>query len=117
MKKKNIVSTSFSYASLRGETRLGASISSHSPRSAISFAQVASAARFCHPNREGFRGRCLAGERICHTGRKGLLELLGLVGILEDQSVQVLLAADLELDVLGLLVLLDARGCSKKNVC
>lgn len=58
------------------------------------------------------RGR----ERICHTGREGLLELLGLVGVLEDQSVQVLLAADLELDVLGLLVLLDARSCSKTKV-
>ena len=40
-----------------------------------------------------------------------MLELLGLVGVLEHQGVQVLLAADLELDVADLLVLLDARGC------
>lgn len=49
--------------------------------------------------------------RGSHTGREGLLELLGLLGVLEHQGVQVLLAADLELDVLGLGVLLDARGC------
>lgn len=48
---------------------------------------------------------------VSRTGRQGLLELLGLLGVLEHQGVQVLLAADLELDVLGLLVLLDARGC------
>jgi hypothetical protein len=46
-----------------------------------------------------------------HTGGKALLELLGLVGVLEHQGVEVLLAADLELDVVGLLVLLDPRGC------
>jgi hypothetical protein len=46
-----------------------------------------------------------------HTGRKALLELLGLVGVLQDKGVEVLLAADLELDVVGLLALLDARGC------
>lgn len=45
-----------------------------------------------------------------HTGRQALLQLLGLVGVLEHQGVQVLLAADLELDVVGLLVLLDPRG-------
>jgi len=45
------------------------------------------------------------------TGREALLELLGLLGVLEHQGVQVLLAADLELDVADLLVLLDARGC------
>ena len=46
-----------------------------------------------------------------HTGGKALLELLGLVGVLENQGVEVLLAADLELDVVGLLALLDPRGC------
>lgn len=55
------------------------------------------------------RGHVAIG--VSHTGRQGLLELLGLLGVLEHQGVQVLLAADLELDVLGLLVLLDARGC------
>lgn len=45
------------------------------------------------------------------TGGKALLELVGLVGVLEDEGVEVLLAADLELDGLGLLVLLDASSC------
>lgn len=49
--------------------------------------------------------------RRSRTRGKGLLELLGLLGVLEHQGVEVLLAADLELDVLGLGVLLDARGC------
>lgn len=52
---------------------------------------------------------------VSRTGRQGLLELLGLLGVLEHQGVQVLLAANLELDVLGLLVLLDARGCSIRS--
>ena len=38
---------------------------------------------------------------------KGLLKLLGLVGVLEDEGVDVAAASDLELDVVGLLVLLD----------
>jgi len=50
-------------------------------------------------------------DKVQHTRGQGLLQLLGLVGILEHQGVQVLLAADLELDVADLLVLLDARGC------
>lgn len=41
------------------------------------------------------------------TRGKGLLELVGLVGVLEDKSVEVLGAADLELGLLGLAVLLD----------
>lgn len=45
-----------------------------------------------------------------HTRRKGLLKLLGLVVVLQHQGVEVLLASDLELDVVGLLVLLDPRG-------
>lgn len=32
------------------------------------------------------------------TGRKGLLQLLGLLGIVEDESVEVAVAPDLELD-------------------
>jgi hypothetical protein len=43
---------------------------------------------------------------------KALLQLVGLVAVLEDKGVEVSLASDLELDVLGLLVLLDARGRS-----
>lgn len=47
-----------------------------------------------------------------HTRRQALLQLLGLVIVLQHQGVEVLLASDLELDVVGLLVLLDPRGCS-----
>jgi hypothetical protein len=43
---------------------------------------------------------------------QALLELLGLVVVLQDEGVEVLLTADLELDVVGLLALLDARGGS-----
>lgn len=55
----------------------------------------------------------LSGD-LCdlQVGRKALLQLLGLVIVLEHQSVEVLLASDLELDVVGLLVLLDPRGGS-----
>lgn len=45
------------------------------------------------------------------TGREGLLELLGFLVVLEDEGVEVSLAADLELDLLGALVLLDPGGC------
>jgi hypothetical protein len=51
----------------------------------------------------------LEGE--CEKGRtwwEGLLELVGLLGVLEDKGVEVALAADLELDHRGLLVALDA---------
>ena len=40
-----------------------------------------------------------------------LLELLNLLGILQDQGVEVSLASDLELDLGGLLVALDACSC------
>lgn len=50
-------------------------------------------------------------EGGCRTRGEALLELLGLLRILEDKGVQVPLAADLELDLLGALVLLNARGC------
>lgn len=54
----------------------------------------------------------LAGD-VCKLqgGGEALLELLGLVGVLKNQGVEVLLASDLELDVVGLLVLLDPGGC------
>jgi len=42
------------------------------------------------------------------TGGKGLLQLLGLGGIVDDKGVQVAGAADLELDLAA--VLLDAAG-------
>ena len=47
-----------------------------------------------------------------HTGRKGLLELVGLVAVLEDKGVELAAAADLELDLL-VGVLLHARSCYK----
>ena len=47
-----------------------------------------------------------------HTGRKGLLELVGLVAVLEDKGVELAAAADLELDLL-VGVLLHARSCCK----
>ena len=50
------------------------------------------------------------------TGRKALLQLLGLVGVLEDKGVQVTLAADLELDLRGLGVLLDPGGYNAELV-
>lgn len=40
-----------------------------------------------------------------------MLELLGLLGVLQGQGVQVLRASDLELDQGALLVLLDPGGC------
>lgn len=43
-----------------------------------------------------------------HTRWEGLLELIGLLGVLQDEGVQVALAADLELDGRGLLAALDA---------
>lgn len=49
-------------------------------------------------------------EGKARTGRERLLELLGLLGVLEGQSVEVLRASDLELDQRGLLVLLDPGG-------
>ena len=50
---------------------------------------------------------------ICNqrTWRKRLLQLLSAVGVLEDEGVQVLLASDLELDLVVLLVLLYPRSC------
>jgi hypothetical protein len=52
------------------------------------------------------------GLVVSHTGRKGLLELLGLVAVLKDKGVELAAAADLELDLL-VGVLLHARGCCK----
>ena len=48
---------------------------------------------------------------VQRTRGKALLELVGLVGVLENKGVQEALAADLELDLLGLAVLLDPGGC------
>lgn len=48
--------------------------------------------------------------RSQRTRGQALLELVGLVGVLQDKGVEVLLAANLELGLLGLAVLLDARS-------
>ncbi len=53
--------------------------------------------------------------RVIRTRRQTLLKLLGLVGVLEDEGVEVAVAADLELGlrrVANLLVLLYPRGCT-----
>lgn len=55
-------------------------------------------------------GRAAAVE--WRTRGKTLLELLSLVGVLEDKGVDEALASDLELDVAGLGVLLYARSCN-----
>ena len=44
-------------------------------------------------------------------------QLLGLLGILDDESVEVTLAADLELDDLGSLGLLYAGSCFAVSLC
>lgn len=44
------------------------------------------------------------------TRRKALPELLGFVGVLQDECVEVLRASDLELRLRGLGVLLDPGG-------
>lgn len=53
---------------------------------------------------------CKSQDRGLRTGREGLLELLGLVAVLEDKGVELAAAADLELDLL-IGVLLHARSC------
>lgn len=47
------------------------------------------------------------------TWGQALLKLIGLVGVLQDEGVDEAVAADLELDLLGLAVALDAGGCNK----
>lgn len=54
-------------------------------------------------------GGCNCGVR--RTRGKALLELVGLVGVLEDKGVQEALTADLELGLLVLTVALDPGGC------
>ena len=71
-----------------------------------------SVAEEVHPSADATSSRSSCGKP---TGRQGLLELLGLVRVLEDQGVEKPLAADLELDLLGVLVLLDPGGCAKKK--
>lgn len=53
----------------------------------------------------------MGGSGVRRTRGKGLLELVGLVGVLQGEGVQEALAADLELDLLGLAVALDPGGC------
>jgi hypothetical protein len=55
-------------------------------------------------------------KRLDRTRRKALLELVGLVGVLEDKSVHESLAADLELGLAGLGATLDPGGCFIQSV-
>lgn len=64
-------------------------------------------ARCAKRSRVGMDGRKCGVER---TRGKGLLQLVSLVGLLQGQSVDEALAADLELDLLGLAVALDPGG-------
>lgn len=50
-----------------------------------------------------------------HTRGKGLLKLLGLVAVLEDQRVELLGASDLELGLRRPGGLLDPGGCSQRK--
>ena len=63
----------------------------------------------------------LTSLAICYllfvrTRGQTLLELLGLVGVLKDEGVDVGGASDLELDVVDLLVLLYAGSCYIRSV-
>ena len=58
---------------------------------------------------------CTSQGKGLHTGRKGLLQLLGLVAVLEDKGVEVVAAADLELDLL-VGVLLHAHSCKTRSI-
>lgn len=49
------------------------------------------------------------------TRRQALLQLVGLVGVLQDKGVDEALAADLELDLLGVAVALDAGSCALRR--
>lgn len=62
---------------------------------------------------------CVSRDHVLwesRTGGQRLLELLGLLGVLQGQRVQVLGASDLELDQRGLLVLLDPGGWRNSRV-
>jgi hypothetical protein len=61
--------------------------------------------------RRGLVWQLAASGQTRRTRRKALLELVGFLGVLQHEGVKVFLAPDLELDVLTLLVLLDARRC------
>jgi len=53
---------------------------------------------------------CNPAGREHRTRGQALLQLLGLLRVEKDQGVEMSLAADLELDLLGALVLLDSGG-------
>lgn len=64
---------------------------------------------FSERRKRVFLGRRKNEKR--RTRGKRLLELLGLLGVLEDESVEVAVAADLELGLAGRRALLDAGSC------
>ena len=49
------------------------------------------------------------------TRRQTLLQLIGLVGVLEDKGVEEAVASDLELDVVGLCAALYPAGCEREK--
>lgn len=49
------------------------------------------------------------------TWGQALLELVGLVGVLQDKGVDEAVASNLELDLLGRAVALDAGSCKREN--
>lgn len=59
---------------------------------------------------KAFSDAASSPSRLNRTWGKGLLELLGLVGVLEDEGIDESRSPDLELDVVGLGVLLYAGG-------
>lgn len=54
-------------------------------------------------------------SRRVRTWGQALLKLVGLVGVLQDQRVEEAVASDLELDLLGLAVALNAGGYFGSN--
>lgn len=58
------------------------------------------------------QGNSRLGDGSKRTRGQALLELVGLVGVLQDKGVDEAGAADLELDLLVLGVALDASSCS-----
>ena len=61
------------------------------------------------------RPDCNERMGVYRTRRKRLLELLGLLRVLEDEGVELLRASDLELGLGGLGALLDPGGYNKSD--
>ena len=69
-------------------------------------------------NREWHKQRCIGGTKEVkpqHTRGEGLLELVGLLLVVEDEGVEVAAATNLELDLAGRLLNLDRCGGNGKG--